>query len=303
MADYLSYFNGEWIPFSQVKIDPSDRGFLLGDTVFDAGRTFNGKSFRMKEHIDRLYRSLKYVRIDPGLSPDEMLAINEEAIERNEHLRAAAGDFVIWTFVTRGPGRWTHTAGPPTVCVKVLDIDWDKYLPSYLNGAHAVIARTRSYSADSLDPKIKHFSRMNFNLAELEVADIDPEGWALLLDSSGNLTEGTGWSVFVVTDGVLRAPPDDAILQSVSRQMVFDIAHRLGIPAYQENLQPYDLYTADEVFFTGTSPCILPVSRVDSRQIADGSVPQPVTRHLLAAWGEEVGLDIVEQAVRYGHEG
>ena len=92
MADYTAYFNGEWVPFSQVKIDPMDRGFLVGDVVFDVERTFNGKSFRMREHIDRLYRSLKFVRIDPGLSPDEMLAISEEVIERNEALREAVGD-------------------------------------------------------------------------------------------------------------------------------------------------------------------------------------------------------------------
>ena len=108
MQDYTAYFNGEWVPLSQVKIDPLDRGFLVGDTVFDVERTFNGKSFRMKEHIDRLYRSLKYVRIDPGLSADEMLEISEEAIRRNEHLRAEVGDFTIHQFITRGRGRRTN---------------------------------------------------------------------------------------------------------------------------------------------------------------------------------------------------
>ena len=93
MADYTAYFNGEWVPFSQVKIDPMDRGFLVGDVIFDVARTFNGKSFRMDQHIDRLYRSLKYVRIDPGLSPREMYDISEEAIARNEHLREDVGDF------------------------------------------------------------------------------------------------------------------------------------------------------------------------------------------------------------------
>jgi branched-chain amino acid aminotransferase len=92
MADYVAYFNGDFIPFSQVKIDPMDRGFLVGDCVFDVARTFNGKSFRMREHVDRLYRSLKYVRIDPGLTPEELERISEEVISRNEHLRADVGD-------------------------------------------------------------------------------------------------------------------------------------------------------------------------------------------------------------------
>ena len=75
MTDYIAYFNGEWVPNSEVKIDSNDRGFLVGDTVFDVERTFNGKGFRLKEHVDRPYRSLKYARIDPGLSADEMLRI------------------------------------------------------------------------------------------------------------------------------------------------------------------------------------------------------------------------------------
>ena len=96
MADYTAYFNGEWIPFGEVKIDPMDRGFMVGDVVFDVARTFDGKSFRMAEHVDRLYRSLKFVRLDPGLSPEEMIDISEEAIRRNEALRPEVGDFTLW---------------------------------------------------------------------------------------------------------------------------------------------------------------------------------------------------------------
>jgi len=299
MADYTAYFNGEWVPFSQVKIDPMDRGFLVGDVVFDVARTFNGKSFRMQGHIDRLYRSLKFIRIDPGLSPEKMLAISEEVIERNEHLREAVGDFTITQFVTRGPGRWAHTAGPPTVCVKVAPITFDRYAHLYDSGAHGAIARTRSYSSESLDPKVKHFSRMNFNLAELEAADVDPEAWPILTDLHGNLTEGTGYNFFLVTDGVLRTPGDRSILQGVSRGMVFDLAKQLDIAVVEDDLQPYDLYTADEVFFSSTSPCVLPVTQVDKRQINDGK-PGPLTRQLLSEWSETVGLNIVEQAQRFG---
>ena len=118
MADYTAYFNGEWVPFSEVKINPMDRGFMVRDVVFDAERTFNGKTFRMRQHIERLYRSLKYVRIDPGLSLEEMMDISEEAVQRNEHLRAEVGDFTIHQFITRGKGR-AWDAGPPTVCVKI----------------------------------------------------------------------------------------------------------------------------------------------------------------------------------------
>jgi branched-chain amino acid aminotransferase len=262
-------------------------------------RTFNGKSFRMQAHIDRLYRSLKFIRIDPGLSPEEMFAISEEVVERNEPLREAVGDFTVTQFVTRGPGRSTRDAGPPAVCVKVMPIGFDRYARYYEEGAHGVITRTRSYSSESLDPKVKHYSRMNFNLADLEAADVDPEAWPILTDLDGNLTEGTGYNVFMITDGVVRTPGDRSILQGVSRGMVFDLAKQLNLPVVEEDLQPYDLYTADEVFFSSTSPCVLPVTQVDKRQINDGK-PGPLTRRLLSEWSETVGINIVEQAQRFG---
>ena len=301
MAEYTAYFKGEWMPFSQVKIDPMDRGFTVGDVVFDVARTFNGKSFRMEDHIQRLYRSLKFVRIDPGLSAKEMLAISEEVVQRNDHLRAEVGDFTITQFVTRGPGSSSRSAGPPAVCVKVAPIGFGRFADLFKDGAHGVITRTRSYPVESLDPKVKNYSRMNFNLADLEAADVDPEAWPILTDADGSLTEGTGYNVFLVTDGVIRTPGDRNILQGVSRGMVFDLARQLNIPLVEEDLQPYDLYTADEAFFSGTSPCVLPVSKVDQREIGDGR-PGPIVQQLLSAWSETVGMDIVDQALQFNRE-
>ena len=298
MADYITYFNGEWVPWSEVKIDPNDRGFMGGDVVFDAGRTFDGKSFRMKPHIDRLYRSLKYVRIDPGPSPEEMTDITEEVIRRNEPYREEVGDYSYWQFVTRGQGRRAKDAGPPTVCVKVAAIPFEVFAKDYDTGCHGVIVRTRSFPAQSLDPKVKHWSRMNFALADLETTDVDPDALPILTDLNGNLTEGISNNVFLVTDGVIRTAPDNDILQGVSRGMVLDLADQLNMPLVEEELQPYDLYTADEAFFSSTGPSVQPMTRVDNRQIGDGK-PGRISNHLLAAWSEAVGVDIVGQAQRY----
>jgi branched-chain amino acid aminotransferase len=298
MADYTAYFCGEWMPMSRLRIDPLDRGFLVGDCVFDVARTFDGKSFRMREHIDRLYRSLKYVRIDPGLSPEELERISEEVIARNEAHRAEAGDFQIWQFVTRGRGRWAHRAGPPAVGVCPRRVGFSRFAHLYAQGAHGIIVRTRSFAPDALDPKVKNFSRMNFNLAELEAADVDPDGWPILTDSRGNVTEGVGYNLFIVTAGVIRTPGERSVLQGVSRAVVLELAGDLGIAAVEDDLQPYDVYTADEAFFTSTSPCVLPVTRVDKRPIGDGK-PGPVVGRLLRAWSDVVGLDIVEQARRF----
>ena len=166
----------------------------------------------------------------------------------------------------------------------------------YETGAHGIITRTRSHPAETIDPKLKHYCRLNFNLADLEAADVDPEGWPILCDMDGYLSEGTGYNVFLVSKGVIRTPQDRAILQGVSRGMVLDLAHQLGLDAVEEDLQPYDLYNAEEAFFTGTSPCVMPVTRADHRQVGDGK-PGPITKQLLAAWSDAVGVDIVSQAL------
>ena len=299
MEEFVGYHNGEWLPLSQIKPDPADRGVTLGDQVTDVERTFGGKSFRMREHIDRLYKSLKYVRIDPGLPPDEMLEVSEEGIRRNEHLRPEGSDFSIVHVVTRGPGgprAWG--AGPPNVYIKYGLVGYDTFAPYYREGVRAVITRTRSYEPDALDPKVKHLSRLNMSLAELEANDVDQNAWPILTDMDGNLTEGSGYNAFIATGGTIRTPTDRAILAGISRAMVLDLAGQLDIPAYEEDLQPYDLYTADECFFTSTPFSVLPVTRVDHRSIGDGR-PGPITHQLLAAWSEAVGLNIVDQAVRF----
>ena len=293
MADYQAYFNGEWMPFGEVTISPSDRGFTVGDLVFEVERTFNGVPFRLKEHIERLYRSLTYVRMDAELSAEEMTAITEESVERAKADHPEVTDFWMRQIVTRGTVDLFDPPAP-TVLVQVGEQGfW--YADLYDTGMHGVISKTRAYSPQALDPKIKHYSRMNFVLAHQEAHDVDPGAWPILLDDRGFLAEGNGQNVFIVTDGVIRTPTDYAALQGVSRGMAIDLTHRLDIPLVEEDLQPYDLYTADEAFWTTTSMCVMPMTQVDRRPIADGK-PGPMSQRLLAAWSEAVGIDIVGQA-------
>ena len=297
MGEYTAYYNGEWMPLNDVRIDPTDRGFFVGDSVFEVVRTFNGKSFRMEEHIDRLYRSLSYARIDPGMTAQEMIDLSEEAVERNIDMLGEAGDFNIHQFVTRGYGRRAWMAQDAAVCIRIGPLDFTNYAGAYDVGLHGVITKTLSYPPEVLDPKIKHYSRMNFNLAELEANDVDPGALPILRDERGSITEGSGYNVFMVSDGVLRTADDRSILQGVSRGMVFDLARQLEIPVREEELQPYDMYTADEAFFASTTWCLVPVTYVDKRPIGAGK-PGPITNQLLAAWSEAVGLDIIDQATR-----
>ena len=294
----IAYHNGSWMPWSEVHIDPNDRGFLTADAVFDAARTFDGKGFQLKAHIDRLYRSLHMTRMDPGLNADEMLDITIEAIERNEQHREAVGDFQVWQGVTRGPGRWAYDAGPPNVYVKVSPVDFARYGPHYANGARAVITRSQSLPYGTVDPKLKTYSRMHFNMAELEAGFSDPGAWPILVDGAGNLTEGSGYNMFMVSAGRVITPPTAGVLPGISRQYAIDIAIRLGIEVVERDIQPFDLYSADEAFFTGTSPCILPFTIVDGLPIGSGR-PGKITQRLLGAWSEDVGVDIAAQAVSF----
>ena len=297
MSEFIAYLNGEWVPRSELKVHVDDRGFRVGDTVFDVTRTFNGTSFLLDRHMDRLYRSMKYVRIDIGISLKEMTRLTEEAVEKNLGFIEEHGDFDIWHAITRGPGRWAYEANAPTVIIDVAPIPWD-WFGSDLNGAKGVITKTRSMSSQTVDPKIKHHSRLNFNLAEMEAGDIEDHGWPVLTDGSGNLTEGVGYNLFTVTNGVIRTPNDTSILQGVSRGYVLELAEQLGMQVIEEDLQPYDLYTADEAFFSSTPYCLLPVTAFDKRDIGDGK-PGPVFKQLMSAWSERVGVDVVGQAEKH----
>lgn len=296
MSEHIAYFNGRFVPDSECKVHVSDRGFRAGDVVYDMERTFNGKIFRLREHLERLFRSLKYVRIDPGLTLERLEALTLEVLERNEPLREPGGDYLISQFVSRGNGARATDKVPPTLGIRVQPINFAQYAPFYRTGAHVVFPRTRSYSPQSLDPKVKHFSRLNFALAELEAADIDPDAFPVLLDLEGNISENIAANFFIVSGGVLRTPHDRNILKGVSRTTVFELAKQMGIDAAGESLQPYDAYCADEAFLATTYYCILPVSRIDRRPLGQ-EVPGPVTKRLLAAWSELAGLDIVEQAL------
>ena len=297
MADEpLWYFNGDWVPQSQVLISPDDRGFN-GDTVFDSFRTFGGKIFRLDDHVDRLYRSLKYMQFEIDETPDRIKEICYEGMQRNADM-SENGEFGFYPMVTRGPGGRTRDAHSPNVIIKVSgNASNGRLAPLYDTGIHGVIVRTRSYPAGSLDPKVKHHSRNNFALADLEAGAIDPEGYPILTDYDGFLTEGISYNVFLVTDGVVRTPTDKHILQGVTRGVILELAEQLGIPRSEEDLQPYDFYTADEAFIASTSPCVMPMTRVDGRTVGDGK-PGPIVKQLLAGFGELVGVDIVDLAKR-----
>jgi len=302
MSELIAYFNGEFVPASQCLIHATDRGFRTSDVVYDLQRTFGGKLYRLREHLQRFERSLKFTRLEPGLDIDQLETLTNEVVDRNRDNLNPGGDISITQFVTRGKGATVTQATNPTVCIMPQHIDLAALAPLYRDGIHVVIARTRAYTVESLDPKVKHYSRMNFVLASLEAADIDPDAYPVVLDADGNIAEHIAGNFYIVTDGVLRMPGDRSVLQGDTRRAIFQMAAQLGIPTVEEDLQPYDAYTADEVFLTNTTYCILPASRIDNRAVGD-ETPGPITRQLQSAWSEMVGIDFVDQAMNYSPTG
>ncbi|MEE8442924.1 MAG: aminotransferase class IV, partial [Dehalococcoidia bacterium] len=298
MEEFTYYFNGEFVPASQAVIPVSHRGYRLADTVFDTERTFNGEVFRLREHLERLYRSLKVVRVDPGLDLDEMTEVTLETVRRNEPLRQKYGDFWVTQLVSRGAGRNVLEPGPATVTVVVDPLPFWRHSHLYAQGAHLVTTATRRVAPEALDPKIKSTDRLNLVMAEMEAKQVDSDAYPLLLDDQGNLTEIVSGNLLRVSGGVVRTPGPRSILCGVSRQTNMELARSLDIPVVEDNLQAYDMYVADEAFVSTTSFCILPVGKFNGAPVGS-QVPGPITRRLTSAWSELVGLDIVEQAQRF----
>jgi branched-chain amino acid aminotransferase len=294
----VAWFNGEFMPEAQVLIPFRDRGWKYGDAAFDMTRTFDGRPFRLKEHIDRFYRSLRYLRIDPGLSPGRMIELSEEIVARNEHLRASIGDWWVGQRASRGVDAvgdegWEHTG--PNVVIEVVPLPLKKRAKFFRDGADVMVTAMRRTSPTMLSPRAKMHNYLNMIVAQMPVKAADPDAWAILLDENGNLAEGLGSNIFIVREGSLLTPRQQYVLPGVSRQMTIDLAAALGIGCEERDLDMFDAETADEMFLTSTSLCILPVRSFNGGKVADGKTPGPVTARLMAAYSQEVGCDFVRQ--------
>ncbi len=295
--EHQVYLNGEILPQSKAGLPLLSFGLQEGFGVFEMTRTFAGRPFKLPEHIHRLLRSLRYVRIDLGLSPEEVERITLQVLGLNESLRGENGDFWIGHTVFHG-GTWPVSSETPTVAVYCVPLPFARWARCYREGVSAVITSIRRTPPECVDPKVKVLSRINLQLAQLEAARLEPGALPILLDLQGNVSEGCGMNVMMVRDGAVVTPTDRSILRGISRQTVLELAAELGMGNQERDFQPYDLYNAEEAFFTTTSRCIIPITRVDGLPLSGGA-PGPVTMRLLRRWGERVGVDIAAQALSH----
>ena len=300
MEERIVYLNGAFVPESQAKVSVLDSGFNAGDGVYDVTRTFRHKPFKLREHTERLFRSLRYTRIDCGMSLEEMEKTTLEVLERNKPLLGENEDCALWQVVSRGVRSSTgnRVSGRATVTVYSVIVNFPEFASFYVEGAPLIIPSTRRIPPQCLESKAKITNKMNHNMAAFEAKQVDPRAIPLMLDIDGNLSETSAHNFFLVIDGKLCTPTDRNVLGGITKAVIFDLAKQLGVEIVEGNYTPYDLYNAEEAFLASTSPTFVPVRTVNGAKIGKGA-PGPVTVRLIAAWNKMVGMDIVDQALSH----
>ena len=294
LTERVAYVNGEILPESQASVSIFDRGFLYGDTVFDTTRTFNGEIFRLEQHLDRFYESLRYMRIDSPVDKAEMKEITLKILDKNLEILPEGDDYWVSQRVSRGV-RGLPGGMKPTIVIECFPLPLQERAEYYRDGIKMITSSIRRTAPESLSPRAKMHNYINLIQAELEVQSQDSRALALLLDVNGNLCEGHGANIFLVNKGVIYTPREQFVLAGISRQVTIELADNLGYEIKETDLDVFDAYTADEIFVTSTSFCICPVSMINGLQVKSKTVPGDVTLELQTAYSKLVKMDFVKQ--------
>jgi len=287
--EMVTYVNGEIVPDSEAKISVHDTGFTAGDAVFDTTRTFGHKIFRLKEHLARFEKSLKYQRLVPPISIQKFADISMEVLERNLPLLGENDDCWVTQRVTRG------TEEGPGVVIECKMLPFEERAKFYRDGLPLITPSIRRTPPQSISPRAKMHQYVNIKQGTLEVQAQNPDALAMLLDINGNIAEGPGSNFFIVRDGVVITPREQNVLAGISRGVALELAQELDIETIEADIDLYDAYTADECFVTSTSYCICPVSSINGSSFGEETIPGPVTDRLQKAYSGLVGIDVVQQ--------
>lgn len=276
----LANINGQILPLAEAKISALDRGFLFGDSVYEVLRVYRSRPWREMEHFQRFAQSLQAIRI---------AGVDVELVQKRMHETIAAGRFaeaIAYIQITRGAAakrKHVFPAGVPPLQFMYIDAFEDPYIEMRRTGASVITHPDLRWQRCD----IKSTNLLGNVLAMQAAVDADAIE-AILHLPDGTLTEGSHTSFFGVKEGVLlTAPNSHAILPGITRSLVLQLAERARLPVREETLRIADLSQVSELFLTGTTSEVLPITRVDDRPIADGK-PGPVTRRLQAVYAEAV---------------
>jgi len=274
------YIDGKYLDEKNAKISVFDHGLLYGDGIFEGIRAYNGRVFKLKEHIDRLFCSAKAILLTIPLSHAAVMQAVVDTCRKNK-----IRDGYIRLMVTRGPG----TLGlNPNRCKNpslIIIADKIQLYPEelYQRGLDIITVPTVRNLHSALNPAIKSLNYLNNILAKIEANNGGVEE-AVMLNAEGFVSECTGDNIFIVNSGVLSTPPLSAgALYGITRRVVMDLGRQAGLTVAEPNLTRYDLFNAEECFLTGTGAELIPVVKIDGRIIGTGK-PGPVTKALVSAY-------------------
>jgi len=289
MRDELNvWLNGAWLPLRDASLSILDAGVTTGASVTERLRTFRHQPFLLDEHLDRLQASAEAAFVHLREPIESIRSLVAEIVERNAALLNGDDDLSVSVFATNG------IAGEPTLCIHAPPIPAGDYATFYETGLSLATPSTVAISPATLSPHIKTRNRLHWHIADHQAEELDPGAKALLVDRDGFVTETSTGNLFIAHGDQLLTPRRIRTLRGISQQFVMKIAVEQGFVVSLTNLRIEDVATADEAFLTSSVYCMLPVVRLNRCGIGDGR-PGVTYRRLLAAWSEQVGVDIAAQ--------
>lgn len=274
----LIYLDGQWLDKDSARISVFDHGLLYGDGVFEGMRVYGGRTFRLREHVGRLYDSAQAITLQVPMSQEEMIAVTEDGVRRS-----GLQDGYLRHVITRGVGDLglDPRKCPRATVIIIFDVIAIWPPERYDQGLTLVTAGTPINHREALSPRVKSLNYLNHILAKIEATNAGADD-AIMLDAGGHIAEATGMNLFVWKKDVLYTPAAHAgLLKGVTRDVIIEIAQEAGYRVVETLLNRYDLYTAEEAFLTGTAAEVAPIRMVDGRLIGGGKAG-PVTRDLRA---------------------
>jgi branched-chain amino acid aminotransferase len=279
VSEQIVFVNGEFVPAAEARISVFDHALLYGDGVYDTAFCWKRRMFKLEEHLDRLFRSLAYIKLEPPFPRERLRELILETVRRNDLENA-----YVKTIITRGttekPLLDARGANPGCVifALPYLSLVSDE---ARRQGVRLKTSTLRRTPTSSLDPRVKSLNYLNIvlGLIEAQAAGADT---AVMLDLEGHVVEGAGFNVFAARDEAL-ATPATGVLEGITRATVLELAGELGLNAGERNLTLYDLYAADEVFLSSTAGGLMPVCEVDGRPIGQGR-PGPIYEQIADAY-------------------
>jgi branched-subunit amino acid aminotransferase/4-amino-4-deoxychorismate lyase len=297
----LAYVNGSFVKDEDAKVSVRDRGFMLGDAVFEVWRTYGGRPCQpmVEKNLARLSRSLRYMELNPETIVPAVRSASTTLIEKNAAEITKAGDVHVVTIVSRGFFGFVDEidggSGKPTVTVFLNPVPYRGQGSEDLYGKGARLVTSLLYREPwgAVDPRIKTTSRFAYVRAERKMGRAGPRTWILFCDNEGNPTECSGANILLVNDGAIERPPRERVLGGINMDTFLELAAKIGVSAEERKLALYDYLNADEVILTTTSIGAVRVTEIDGIKLTPrGDVYDRVMRE----WFKYVDLDFVASA-------